>query len=464
MAQAVPNVEVDPGSVVTLDGSGSEAPDGERLTFAWSQVSGAAVALAGADTARATFDAPVEPGALTFRLTVTDPDDESDSVELTVTVRDLAPDFGGAAVSALALSEGEAMEPVVLPRATGGNGALVYSLASDPAGLAGLSFDAATRTLSGTPSASGRYAFALRADDADANMTETDAAVLRFEVTVRDLVPDFGGAAVAALALREGQAMDPMVLPRATGGNGALVYSLASDPAGLAGLSFDAATRTLSGTPSASGRYAFALRADDADANMAETDAAVLRFEVAVTVRDLAPDFGGATVAALALREGQAMDPMVLPGATGGNGALSYSLTSDPAGLAGLSFDAATRTLSGTPSASGALRVRPAGRRRGCQHGGDRRGGAALRGDDRVDSGSGPRAGGGEAGSEAHAGGAGDADADRSARQYRGAVRGRLPGFEPDAGRAVGAAECFRPGRRLHGGRRLARALRGRRA
>ena len=188
VAQAGPDVDVDPESAVTLDGSGSSDPDGERLIFAWSQVSGAEVALAGADRARATFDAPVEPGALSFRLTVTDPMDLSDSDEVTVTVRDQVPDFGDAAVAALALREGQAMEPVVLPRARGGNGALSYSLTSDPAGLAGLSFEPATRTLSGTPSAGGSYVFALRADDADSNTADSDAAVLRFEVEVESIL------------------------------------------------------------------------------------------------------------------------------------------------------------------------------------------------------------------------------------------------------------------------------------
>ena len=76
------------------------------------------------------------------------------------------------------------MEPVVLPAATGGNGALSYALTSDPAGLAGLSFDAASRRLSGTPAAAGRWTFTWRADDADDNRADSDAAVLTFAVSV----------------------------------------------------------------------------------------------------------------------------------------------------------------------------------------------------------------------------------------------------------------------------------------
>ena len=84
--------------MVTLNGSGSSDPDGDALTYAWSRVSGASVTLSGADAARATFTAPAAPGALGFRLTVTDPGGLSDSDSVTVTVRDLAPSFGAARV------------------------------------------------------------------------------------------------------------------------------------------------------------------------------------------------------------------------------------------------------------------------------------------------------------------------------------------------------------------------------
>ena len=49
--------------------------------------------------------------------------------------------------------------------------------------------------------------------------------MLTFAVTVRDLAPDFGGASVSALELVLGEAMGPVVLPEATGGNGALTYA-----------------------------------------------------------------------------------------------------------------------------------------------------------------------------------------------------------------------------------------------
>ena len=84
---------------------------------------------------------------------------------------------------------------------------------------------------------------------------------------------------------------------------------------------------------------------------------AIAPADVTLTVTDddanTTPDFGTQTIADQRWPKDVEIAPLTLPAATGGNGALAYSLS--PGLPAGLNFDATTRTVSGTPTASRAL-------------------------------------------------------------------------------------------------------------
>ena len=74
-ADAGPNQTVLENSKVTLDGSNSSDPEGERITYQWKQIAGPLVSLSDTQVVKPAFTAPdVGPGgaSLTFRLTVTD--------------------------------------------------------------------------------------------------------------------------------------------------------------------------------------------------------------------------------------------------------------------------------------------------------------------------------------------------------------------------------------------------------
>ncbi len=256
-------------------------------------------------------------------------------------VADLVPSFVDALVADQNYTQNAPTGGLTLPEATGGDGVLTYTLT--PAPPTGLSFDAAARTLSGTPTeamAETEYRYAAMDADAEAQ----DSVELTFRISVAaDMLPSFGDASVADRSYQQGIPIEALTLPKAAGGDGGLKYGLTPMPP--EGLNFDAATRVLSGTPT-SPAPAAVYRYTATDADDTNPDSAVLTFTIEVAADEM-PAFGAEGIPDLRLFRGQPMEPLVLPGAAGGNGEIVYSL--GPELPEGLSFDAGTRVLGGIP-------------------------------------------------------------------------------------------------------------------
>jgi len=91
VANAGGNQAVVEGATVTLDGSASYDPDGEIVSYMWTQTGGAEVTLSDPTAVGPTFTAPdtgSEGETLTFTLTVKDAGELENSDTCTVTVRD----------------------------------------------------------------------------------------------------------------------------------------------------------------------------------------------------------------------------------------------------------------------------------------------------------------------------------------------------------------------------------------
>ena len=169
--------------------------------------------------------------------------------------------FADAAIADQAFTAGTAITPLVLPPASGGTGDLTYSVSDLPAGL---TFDAATRTISGTPTAATDGAV-------EVTYTATDSVgatvTLTFSITVNEMLV-FGDWVELPVMSDSGEWVlvvgEPIAipLPPAYGGTPPLTYSLPGLPAGLA---FDADTRTISGTPTAEGATVVTYTATDAN-------------------------------------------------------------------------------------------------------------------------------------------------------------------------------------------------------
>ncbi|MGZ4976668.1 MAG: DUF7402 domain-containing protein [Methylobacter sp.] len=90
VANAGPDQTVGQGVVVNLNGNGSSDPNGDHLSYQWTQTAGPSVSLAGANTATPSFTTPqglTTTTKLTFSLIVNDGllNSSSDTVDITVT-------------------------------------------------------------------------------------------------------------------------------------------------------------------------------------------------------------------------------------------------------------------------------------------------------------------------------------------------------------------------------------------
>ena len=297
--------------------------------------------------------------------TVTDDDDDQDSVMFKITVTDLdqsqvgnnnnnnnnGNNGGGIqtppVLPALTLSDttGFTLTAGVpftqqLPAANGGTSPYRYAITALPAGL---TFNESSHTLSGIPRAAGTTNVTYSATDANNNQVRDD-----FTITVNPApltLPDTTGFSATVGQLFTQQ------LPAAIGGSSPYAYGVTVLPTGL---TFEHATRTITGTPAVAVTKVISYSVSDGNRNTARdtftitvNEAQTTQPEETVddsTPSDLQLSVGAtkefaATVGVLFTRQ--------LPAATGGSSPYAYGVSILPVGL---TFEHATRTITGTPS------------------------------------------------------------------------------------------------------------------
>jgi subtilisin family serine protease len=222
--------------------------------------------------------------------------------------------------------------------ATGGSGSYSWSIVfgSLPAGL---SLDAATGAITGTPTgAAGSYPFTARVADS-ASQSSTKALAIAVADPLAITTTSLAGGTV-------GQAYSQPV--SATGGKAPYAWSLSTGnlPPGLS-LSSGTPSATFSGTPTVAGTYSFTVQVADAG-NPIRTTTRPLSITVAppltlvITSSSLPPGTAGSAYTASVT-------------AGGGVGPYAWSLASGslPAGLVLSSSGTPSATISGTPVKQG---------------------------------------------------------------------------------------------------------------
>ncbi|WP_305809355.1 putative Ig domain-containing protein, partial [Staphylococcus epidermidis] len=127
---------------------------------------------------------------------------------------------------------------------------------------AGVTFDEATNTISGTPSEVGRYDITVTTTDESGNATETT-----FTIDVEDTTKPTVES-VADQTQEVNTEIEPIKI-EATDNSGQTVTNKVE---GLPdGVTFDEATNTISGTPSEVGRYDITVTTTDESGNATET-------------------------------------------------------------------------------------------------------------------------------------------------------------------------------------------------
>ncbi|MFW3618841.1 putative Ig domain-containing protein [Staphylococcus caprae] len=201
----------------------------------------------------------------------------------------------------------------------------------------GVSFDSATNTISGTPTKVGSYPIVVTTTDASGNETTTS-----FTIKVVDTTKP----TVTAIKDQTKEVNTPIdsITIEATDNSGQAVISKVS---GLpAGVSFDSATNTISGTPTKVGSYPITVTTTDASGNKTET-----KFTIAVV------DTTKPTVTSIKdqTKEVNTAIASITIEATDNSG---QAVTNKVSGLPeGVSFDSATNTISGSPMKVGSYPI-----------------------------------------------------------------------------------------------------------
>ena len=344
-------------------------PDGTSATSAADQYTYVAAPIVGPTSATVAYDSTATPitlnlsgGAITFVNILSQPSHGTAAVSGTSVTYTPRTGYSGAdsftysvgnnsgidpsgTVSISVTAPTLSLTPATLPAtqadvaynqsiaASGGQSPYRYAITSGSL-PAGLTFNATTGALSGTPTAAGSFTFTVTATDSSTGngpFSVSQTYTLTVSAPTIAVTPATLPAPVVGTAYSQTLS--------ASGGTAPYVYSVGTG-ALPPGLSLNSATGSITGTPTAAGSFTFIVQVTDAN-NFTETT------PYAVNVGSAVVSIGPASLSGGVVNAGYSQQLS----ATGGTAPYTYSVVSG-ALPAGLSLSSAG-VISGTPTTSG---------------------------------------------------------------------------------------------------------------
>ena len=275
-----------------------------------------------------------------FTVTATDATTKTWDSSFNLVVSPPPPLASVKAVANVALLSGRTITPVTPITASAGTAPYTYAIS--PALPTGLLFNAATGQITGNPAA------ALASRTQTVTITDSAAGTVSNTFTLVITTPA-ALAATTAVASKKAmltKALTPFTPVTSTGGYGSNVFTIT--PALPAGLTLNASTGAITGTPTAViGSTVETIRVTDLNGAIV-TATFTLQVSPALTVTRPISAFPFTRPAVVAITPVTGAGSLYTP--------YTYSISTNPALPAGLSFNKSTGQITGTPTAKTALR------------------------------------------------------------------------------------------------------------